>query len=105
MVGPTPGKTHEQCLALVCAVCTNLNGKKAERVLSLAEVGLIKKYVFAGYTKNSTLFPTGICYRLVNISLKKTYPYSNKYIYFENEFHLNEYFSINILDSLLFSNY
>ena len=81
MVGPTPGKTHEQCLALVCAVCTNLNGKKADRVLSLAEVGLIKKYVFAGYTENSSLFPTDICYRLVYISLKKTCPYSNKYIF------------------------
>ena len=81
MIELTPVETHEQCFALVCAVCPNLSGKKAERVLSLAKVVLIKKYVFAGYTENSTLFPTGICYRLVYISLKKTYPYSNKYIF------------------------
>ena len=61
MGGPTPTKSHQQCLALVCAVCTNLNGKKAQRMLNKTEVLLVRKYVFAGYQEHSVWFPTGIC--------------------------------------------
>ena len=61
MGGPTPTKSHQQCLSLVCAVCTNLNGKKAQRMLNKTEVLLVRKCVFAGYQEHSVWFPTGIC--------------------------------------------
>ena len=57
----TPPKTHEECLELVCAVCTNLNGAKASRPVKKSEVNLIKKHVFAGYLEDSIWFPRGIC--------------------------------------------
>ena len=58
-----PTKSHQQCLELVCAVCTNLNGYKAKKVVSDIEVELIKKYVFPGYEKHSIWFPQGLCVR------------------------------------------
>ena len=63
MVGGNPAKTHDECLTLVCAVCTNLNGKKPQRGITYEEVILVQKHVFVGYQQESTLFPTGICTR------------------------------------------
>ena len=51
------GRSHEECLRLVCAVCTNLNGQKASRGVSGSEAQLIKKYVFSEYKKDSLYFP------------------------------------------------
>ena len=51
------GRSHEECLRLVCAVCTNLNGQKASRGVSESEAQLIKKYVFSEYKKDSLYFP------------------------------------------------
>ena len=58
---PTPAKTHEECLKLVCAVCTNLCGHKASRHVQKAEVLLIKKHVFGDYQEDNIWFPRGIC--------------------------------------------
>ena len=57
----TPTKTHEECLQLVCAFCTNLIGVKASRPVKKSELNLIKKHVFAGYLEDSMWFPRGIC--------------------------------------------
>ena len=51
------GMSHEDCLKLVCAVCTNLHGKKASRGVSEAEEKLIQKLVFSSYKKESPYFP------------------------------------------------
>ena len=51
------GRSHEECLRLVCAVCTNLHGQKASRGVSESEAQLIKKYVFSEYKKDSLYFP------------------------------------------------
>ena len=51
------GRSHEECLRLVCAECTNLNGQKASRGVSESEAQLIKKYVFSEYKKDSLYFP------------------------------------------------
>ena len=63
MVGATPAKTHDECLALVCAVCTNLNGKKPQKEIKDEEVILVQKHVFVGYQQGSIVFPSGICTR------------------------------------------
>ena len=42
MVGGTPAKTHEECINLICAVCTNLHGSKAQHIVASAEAQLIK---------------------------------------------------------------
>ena len=39
------GRTHEENLKLVCAVCTNLRGKKASRGVSNEEEKDIQKFV------------------------------------------------------------
>ena len=51
------GRSYEECLRLVCAVCTNLNGQKASRGVSESEVKLINKYAFSEYKKDSLHFP------------------------------------------------
>ena len=56
-------RSHEKCLELVCAVCTNLNGYKAKAAVSDIEVALIQKHVFPGYQKGSIWFPQGMCVR------------------------------------------
>ena len=61
MVGATPAKSHIECLHLVCAVCTNLNGTKAERTVTSNEELLIKKHVFTNFRKGSFWLPQGIC--------------------------------------------
>ena len=58
-----PNKSHEQCLELVCAVCTNLNGYKAKQAVSEIEVLLIQKHVFPPYQKDNIFLPQGICVR------------------------------------------
>ena len=58
-----PTLSHEKCLELVCAVCTNLNGYKAKQVVSEADAALIKKHVFPGFVRGSNWFPQGMCVR------------------------------------------
>ena len=58
---PHTAKTHEECLELVCAVCTNLRGNKASRPVKKSEVILIKKHVYEDYQKESIWCPRGIC--------------------------------------------
>ena len=53
--------THEQCLKKVCAVCTNLQGKKANRSVSDIDAGRIKSLIFPAYVKGSLHFPQGLC--------------------------------------------
>ena len=55
------GKSHEENLKLVCAVCTNLRGKKATRGVSDSEEQDIKKFAFSAYQKGSIYFPQGLC--------------------------------------------
>ena len=55
--------SHEECLQLVCAICTNLNGIKADQPVSEADAILIKKYVFPGFQRGSIWFPQGVCVR------------------------------------------
>ena len=50
------GRSHEECLRLVCAVCTNLNGQKASRGVSESEAQLIKKHFFSKYKNDSLNF-------------------------------------------------
>ena len=52
---------HDACLRLVCAVCTNLHGKKASRGVSEVEAIKIRKFVFAEYKRESKFFPQGLC--------------------------------------------
>ena len=55
--------SHEQCLELVCGLCTNLNGYKAKSVISEAEAAFVRKHVFPGYMKGSPWFQQGLCVR------------------------------------------
>ena len=55
-----PSKSHQECLELVCAVCTNLNGYKAKQAVSDLEVALIQKHVFPAYKKGIPWFPQGM---------------------------------------------
>ena len=55
--------SHEECLQLVCAICTNLNGIKADQPVSETDAILIKKYVFPGFQRGSIWFPQGVCVR------------------------------------------
>ena len=69
------GKSHEDCLKLVCAVCTNLHGVKATRGVSDAEEKIIQSFVFSLYQKSSSYFPQGLCNichsQLLRLSLGK----------------------------------
>ena len=53
--------THEDCVKLVCAVCTNLHGKKASRGVSEEETRIIQKFIYAGYRRDCPSSPQGIC--------------------------------------------
>ena len=55
------GRTHEENFKLVCAVCTNLRGKKASRGVSDEEEKDIQKVVFKSYNKCSIYFLQGLC--------------------------------------------
>ena len=55
------GMSHEDCLKKVCAICTNLNGKKVHRGVSETEEKLIQKLVFPSYRRGSLYFPQGLC--------------------------------------------
>ena len=58
---PRNALSHDDCLALVCAVCTNLHGKKARRRITESEAGIIGRKVFSSYQKGNPSFPQGIC--------------------------------------------
>ena len=53
--------THEDCVKLVCAVCTNLHGKKASRGVSEEDTRIIQKFIYAGYRRDCPSLPQGIC--------------------------------------------
>ena len=53
--------THEECLKKVCAVCTNLHGKKASHSVSDIDAARIKTLIFPAYVKGSVHFPQGLC--------------------------------------------
>ena len=55
------GMSHEESLKKVCAVCTNLCGKKATRGVSETDERLIQKLVFSSYHRGSPYFPQGLC--------------------------------------------
>ena len=61
MVGGSPVKTHEECTNLICAVCTNLHGSKAQRTISSGQALMVKKHVFPSYIKGNLSLPQGIC--------------------------------------------
>ena len=48
---------HQESLAKVCAVCTNLRGDKAGRRVKEVEVELIRLHVHSGYLLNSNYYP------------------------------------------------
>ena len=58
---PKGALSHEAALKLVCAVCTNLHGRKAARTVTETDAVRIEKFVFGGYQRGSTVFPQGIC--------------------------------------------
>ena len=64
---PKGSLTHEECLSKVCALCTNLIGVKATRLISEKQAEFIKKYIFSGYRKNSKYFPQGLCMKCHNL--------------------------------------
>jgi len=53
--------SHDACLRLVCAVCTNLHGRKASCGVSEKEAESIRKFVFAEFKRESKLFPQCPC--------------------------------------------
>ena len=61
MVGPTPAKSHEVCLKSVCAVCTGLNGQRAQRPIKPYEVLIVQKYIYIKYKHGSQECPQGMC--------------------------------------------
>ena len=64
-------KTHEDCLKLVCAVCTNLGGYKAKRGISVLDESRIQKFVFAGFSKASIYSPQGLCAKCYSFLRRK----------------------------------
>ena len=58
---PKNALSHDDCLALVCAVCTNLHGKKARRRITDSEAGIIGRKVFSSYQKGNPSFPQVVC--------------------------------------------
>ena len=58
---PHRALSHQECLAKVCAVCTNLRGEKAGRRVREVEVELIRRHVHSGYLLGSDIFPQGVC--------------------------------------------
>ena len=60
---PNTPMSHVEALKLVCAVCTNLHGKKAVIEVTEVHMKLIRKFVFAGYQRHSIWLPQGLCTR------------------------------------------
>ena len=58
---PHRALSHQESLAKVCAVCTNLRGEKGKRRVREVEVELIRKHVHPGYLLDSEIFPQGVC--------------------------------------------
>ena len=52
---PKGALSHEAALKLVCAVCTNLHGRKAVRAVSEIDAVRIKKFAFGGYQRGYTV--------------------------------------------------
>ena len=52
---------HDDCLKLVCAVCTNLSGQKASRGVSDSEEKIIQENIFPSYRKGNPCFLQGLC--------------------------------------------
>ena len=63
-------RSHEEGRNLVCAVCTNLWGKKAVRTVSEKEERLIQQNVMGSYTSSNTFFPSGICFKCIYLLQK-----------------------------------
>ena len=68
MAVPTFGKsklprTHDECRALVCCVCSKKVKKNQPSMPVISEKysNLVKKFVFDGYTTQNTLYPTALC--------------------------------------------
>lgn len=53
--------SHKECLHMVCAICTNLNGEKPTRDVSQLEAEYIQKYIYSAYRKDSIFSPRGLC--------------------------------------------
>ena len=58
--------SHSEALEKVCAVCCNLNGTKACRVIGDKEGTILKTHIFPLYRKNNDFFPQGICKRCIH---------------------------------------
>ena len=58
-------RSHEEGRNLLCAVCSNLWGKKAVRNVSEKEERLIQQNVLGSYTSSNTFFPSGICIKCI----------------------------------------
>ena len=57
---PHTAMTHDMCRTEVCAVCNNLNGEKAKRVITSEEEAVLKELV-PGYSSLHSSLPNGIC--------------------------------------------
>ena len=58
--------SHSEALEKVCAVCCNLNGTKACRVIGDKEETILKTHIFPLYRKNNDFFPQEICKRCIH---------------------------------------
>ena len=63
--------THEKCLTKVCAICTNLIPKRAERGVSKEDERLIIKHVNKAYSKESILCPQGLHHSCRQMLIRK----------------------------------
>ena len=54
-------RSHNDNCLLICAICYNESGKKADRKVSAAEELAIKQHVCSGYSRNDPSFPWGTC--------------------------------------------
>ena len=67
---PHTAMTHDMCRTEVCAVCNNLNGEKAKRVIKSEEEAVLKELV-PGYSSLHSFFPNGICLTDIFLLRKK----------------------------------
>ena len=56
-------RSHEECRAIICSVCSKKvkQNRSSIRFVSEKQANLLRKFVFAGYNVNNTMYPTGIC--------------------------------------------
>ena len=57
---------HEEARQKVCAVCTNIWGQKAARILGKDEEFINQQKILKAYDSSNRFFPSGICLRCIH---------------------------------------